>query len=74
MYTALVSAGTSTGSGFSITNLVVLIVVLAVAVPFFRKLRGSVSEKRRRCWEQEGLMDPPAAGPEAGNPPDQSKD
>lgn len=70
MYTALVSAGTSTSSSFAFTNVLVLIVLLAIGLPLLRKLRRSVSEKRKRRWVEEGLMDLPAAGPEARDPSD----
>lgn len=70
MFTGLVSAGTSTSSGFLFTNLLFLIVVLAVAVPLVNKLRRSISEKRRRRWEREGLLDLPAADPEPSDPSD----
>ena len=67
MFTALVAAETPTRSGFSFTNLLVLIVLLAIAVPLIRKLRRSASEKRKRRWAKDGLMDPPAAGPETSD-------
>ena len=70
MFLALLSAETSTRSGFSFTNLLVLIVVLAIGVPLFRKLRRSVSEKRKRRWAKEGLMDLPAADHKASDPTD----
>ena len=66
MYTALVSAGTSTESGFPFTNLLILMVLVAVGYPLFRKLRRSVSENRKRRWVEEGLMDPPATDPGSG--------
>lgn len=68
MITALVTAETSTTSGFSFKNLLILIVVLVIAVPLVRKLRRSVSARRRRRWAEEGLMDPPADGPDAKGP------
>ena len=68
MFTTLVAAETPTRSGFSFTNLLVLIVLLAIAVPLIRKLRRSASEQRKRRWAKDGLMDPPAAGPESSDP------
>lgn len=65
MYTALVSAETAATSGFSIANLVILIALVIVAVPLFQRLRKSASKNRKRRWVEEGLMDPPADGPEA---------
>ena len=70
MYTALVSAGASTSSGFSFTNLLALLVLLAIGWPLFQRLRRSVSEKRKRRWMEEGLMDRPASDPEAKDPSD----
>lgn len=60
MYTALVSAGTSTSSDFSVTGLLVLIVLVAIGFPVLRKLRRSASENRKRRWVESGLMDQPA--------------
>ncbi len=68
MITALVSAGTSTSSSFSFTNLLVMIVLLAIGVPLLRKLRRSASENRRRRWAEAGLTDLPAVEPEARDP------
>lgn len=59
MYTALVSAGASAQSGFPVTNLLVIIGLLVVGWPLFRKVRKSASENRKRRWVQEGLMKPP---------------
>lgn len=64
MFTALVTAGASTTSGF-LRNLLFLIVVLAIAIPLVRKLRRSVSKNRKQRWVEEGLMDPPEEGPDA---------
>jgi len=63
MYTALVTAQVSTGSGISVTKLLVLIALFVIAWPLFRKLRGSVSENRKRRWVEQGLMDPPSVDP-----------
>jgi len=68
MHTALVSAGASTSSGFSFTNLLVLIVLLAIGWPLLQRLRRSISEDRKRRWIAEGLMDRPAPDPEAKDP------
>jgi len=70
MNAALIIAGTSTSSSVSFTNVLVLIVLLAIGFPLLRKLRRSASENRRRRWAREGLMDPPAAGPETSDPPE----
>ena len=63
MHTALVSAGTSTGSGFSVTNLLVVLALFVIGWPLFRRFRRSVSESRKWRWVEEGLMDPPSNGP-----------
>ena len=61
MYSAaLVSAGTSSSSGFSLTGLLVLIVLVAIGFPLIRKLRRYASENRRRRWVESGLTDQPA--------------
>jgi hypothetical protein len=70
MYTALVSAGTSTSSSFSFANLIFLLVLLAIGVPLVRRLRRSVSKKRKERWVKEGLLDPPEPGPEPADPRD----
>ena len=66
MYTALVTAQVSTGSGISVTKLLVLIVAFVVAVPLLRKVRAAASESRKRRWVEEGLMDPPTTDPGSG--------
>lgn len=69
MYTAVVSAADSTSSDFSLTGLLVLIVLVAIGFPLLRKLRRYASENRRRRWAESGLMDPPPADPETKEPP-----
>jgi hypothetical protein len=73
MDTALVSAGFTTGSGASFVNLAILIALVAISWPLVQRFRRSVSENRKRRWVEEGLMDPPEAEPEPGEPPDQSR-
>ena len=60
MYSSLVSAGTSTESGFPFTNLLILTALVVVGYPLFRKVRSAASENRKRRWVKDGLMDPPA--------------
>lgn len=71
MYTALVSAGASSSSSFSLTGLLVLIVLLAIGFPLLRKLRRSASENRRRRWAESGLIERPVADPESKDPSSQ---
>jgi hypothetical protein len=59
MYHALVSAGSSTASGFPVANLLILIALFVIVWPLFRKMRKSVSANRKRRWVEEGLMDKP---------------
>jgi len=70
MHTALLSAASSTGSDFRVANLLIVIMVLLVAWPIFRKLRSSISENRKRRWVEDGLMDPPITGPGNGERPE----
>ena len=70
MFTALVAAETPTRSGFSFTNLLVLIVLLAIGWPLLQRLRRSISEDRKRRWIAEGLMDLPAADHRTSDPTD----
>jgi Tfp pilus assembly protein FimT len=39
--------------GFSVTNLLILIVILAVLWPLMRWLRRRISENRRQRWARE---------------------
>jgi flagellar biosynthesis/type III secretory pathway M-ring protein FliF/YscJ len=39
--------------GFSVTNLLILLVILAVVWPLMRWLRRRISERRRARWVQE---------------------
>ena len=61
MYHALVSAGSSTASGFPVANLLILTALFVIVWPLFRKIRKSVSDNRKRRWVEEGLMDKPPA-------------
>ena len=69
MKSALVSATTS-ASGLSFVRVLVIVVLLGIGFPLIRRLRRSASESRKRRWVEEGLMDPPPADPEAGDPRD----
>ena len=39
--------------GFSVNNLLILIVILAILLPLMRWIRRRVSESRRERWAQE---------------------
>ncbi|MEP6799220.1 MAG: hypothetical protein ABI890_13790 [Lapillicoccus sp.] len=41
------------GSGFSWTNLVIVIIIAAVAWPIYRRIRTSISRGRRERWARE---------------------
>ena len=69
MQVALVGAATS-GQGFPFARLLVVVVLLGIGLPLIRKLRRAASEGRKRRWVEDGLIDPPADGPD---PSDQSK-
>jgi uncharacterized membrane protein len=69
MDNALASATTS-ASGPQVARLLVVIVLLGFGFPLVRKLRRTASERRKRRWIEEGLMDPPAVDPEASSPSD----
>jgi flagellar biosynthesis/type III secretory pathway M-ring protein FliF/YscJ len=49
----LTSADQLPWQGFSVTNLLILIVILAVLWPLMRWLRRRVSEGRRERWARE---------------------
>jgi flagellar biosynthesis/type III secretory pathway M-ring protein FliF/YscJ len=50
----LATADQQPPQGFSFTNLLILIVVLAVLWPAMRWLRRRISERRRERYEREG--------------------
>jgi hypothetical protein len=45
------------GEGFSVTNLLLLLLVVAVAWPAYQWLRRTLSRRRRERWEREGLVE-----------------
>lgn len=49
----LATAGHATTTGFNVTNLIILVVVLAVLVPVVNRLRRATSERRRARWAEE---------------------
>ena len=49
----LTAADPTAGQGFSFTNLLILIVILAVLWPLMRWVRRRVSKRRRERWAQE---------------------
>jgi flagellar biosynthesis/type III secretory pathway M-ring protein FliF/YscJ len=50
---ATLPTATTEQTVFSVTNLVILIVVAAVFYPLQKKLRETVSRRRRERWEAE---------------------
>jgi uncharacterized membrane protein len=69
VYNALASAATS-ASGPPVARLLVVIVLLGFGFPLVRRLRRTASERRKRRWIEEGLMDPPAVDPKASSSSD----
>ena len=49
----LATADHTQTSGFNVTNVIVLVVVLAVLVPAVNRLRRGASERRRARWAEE---------------------
>jgi uncharacterized membrane protein len=49
----LTGATTPPPSGFSFTNVIVLVLVVAVLYPVQKKIRDSVSRHRRERWARE---------------------
>ncbi|NUO36838.1 MAG: hypothetical protein HOQ18_17850 [Dermatophilaceae bacterium] len=55
---ATLATATSNQSSFSMTNLIILILVAAVVYPLQKKLRESVSRRRKEQWaEKDRLAD-----------------
>ena len=57
---ATLATATSNQSSFSMTNLIILILVAAVVYPLQKKLRESVSRRRKEQWAEKDRL----AGPE----------
>jgi hypothetical protein len=53
---ATLATATSNAPSFSVTNLIILIVVAAVVYPLQKKLRQSVSRRRRERWAEEDRL------------------
>jgi len=66
MNSALANAATS-ASGPPVARLLVVVVLLGFGFPLVAKLRRTASQRRKRRWVKEGLMDPPAVDPKAGS-------
>jgi len=45
------------GEGFSVVNLLLLIIVVAVGWPLYQRLRAFLSKRRRERWAREGLVE-----------------
>ncbi len=67
MYSELASAAATT-SGSTFARLLVIVVLLGIGYPLTRRLRRTASERRKRRWVEQGLMDPHAADPGAPKP------
>ncbi|WP_344255570.1 hypothetical protein [Terrabacter carboxydivorans] len=68
---ATLPTATTDQTFFSVTNLVILIVVAAIFYPLQKKLRETVSRRRRERWaEEEGLTghDPDERDRPSGDP------
>ncbi len=50
---ATLSTATGDQPGFSVTNLIILLVAVAVFYPLQKKLREVVSRRRRERWAEE---------------------
>lgn len=61
----IISADETSSTGFRWGNLVVVIVLFAVGIPLWNKVRSNVSRRRIERWEREGKVDPgPSDNPE----------
>lgn len=45
------------GEGFSVVNLLLLLLVVAVGWPVYQRIRTTLSKRRRERWEREGLVE-----------------
>ncbi len=69
---ATLATATSNQPTFSVTNLIILIVVAAVVYPLQKKLRESVSRRRKEQWaEKDRLADLEREEQEGSQRPDQ---
>ncbi len=57
MLTLLTADPAPAGTGFSVTNLLLVFLVLAVGWPAYQWLRRTLSRRRRERWEREGLAE-----------------
>ena len=53
---ATLATATSNPPAFSVTNLVILLVVGAIVYPLQKKLRQNVSRRRRERWAEEDRL------------------
>jgi hypothetical protein len=53
----LMTADPPPGSGFSVVNLLILVLVVAVGWPLYQWMRRTLSKRRRERWAREGLSD-----------------
>ena len=67
---ATLPTATTEPTVFSVTNLVILIVVAAVFYPLQKKLRETVSRRRRERWQEEERLAEREPGHREGPDPD----
>ena len=53
---ATLPSATNNAPAFSVTNLVILLVVAAIVYPLQKKLRETVSRRRRERWAEEDRL------------------
>ena len=58
MLSMLIADTVPQSGGFSLANLIVLLVVAGLAWPLWRRLRASVSKNRRERWAREEQLEP----------------
>ncbi len=45
------------GEGFSVVNLLLLVLVVAIGWPVYQRIRKTLSRRRHERWEREGLIE-----------------
>lgn len=70
---ANLSAATSSGGGFPVTQLITLVIIGAVLYPVQKRLRAAARRQRHETWEREGLLEQ-QPDPEPDSPSDSRRD